>query len=199
MELQIREVVVSDIDALYEVCLRTGDSGSDASALYQDTRLLGEVYVGPYVMLEGAIGLTAVDEVGPGGYALAAIDTRRFEALCESEWWPALRVRHPDPGPDPANLDEEVAALIHRPPRAPSIVVDEYPAHLHIDLLPRLQGRGIGRLLMERLLAALAEREAPAVHLEVAPNNRRAVGFYQHLGFERLTRRRGGLFMGIRL
>ncbi len=79
MEPQIREVVVSDLDALYEVCLRTGDSGSDASALYKDPRLLGEVYVGPYVMLDGAIGLTAVDSVGPGGYALAAIDTRGFE------------------------------------------------------------------------------------------------------------------------
>ena len=41
---------------------------------------------------------------------------------------------------------------------------------------------------MERLLAALAEQEVTGVHLEVAPNNRRAMGFYQHLGFARLTR-----------
>ena len=173
--------------------------GDDATALYEDPRLLGEVYVGPYVMLAGAIGFTAVDDDGPAGYALAALDTRRFEKRCEDEWWPALRARHPDPGPHPANPDEEVAALIHRPPQAPDAVVDEYPAHLHIDLLPRLQGRGIGRALMERLLAAIADQNVTGVHLEVAPGNRRAIGFYEHLGFSRLSRHRGDHFMGIHL
>jgi GNAT superfamily N-acetyltransferase len=198
-ELKIRGVAASDLEALYEVCLRTGDAGKDATALYRDPRLLGEVYVGPYVMLSGAIGFTAVDQDGAGGYALAAVETRRFEERCETEWWPALRARYPDPGPRPENLDEEVAALIHRPPRAPDAVVDRYPAHLHIDLLPRLQGKGVGRALMERLLDALDEQNVPGVHLEVAPGNRRAIGFYERLGFSRLSRHRGGLFMGLRL
>jgi ribosomal protein S18 acetylase RimI-like enzyme len=196
---QIREVAASDLDALYEVCLRTGDAGNDATVLYEDPRLLGEVYVGPYVMLAGTIGFTAVDDDGPAGYALAALDTRSFEERCEEEWWPALRASHPDPRSHPANPDEEIAALIHRPPRAPDAVVEEYPAHLHIDLLPRLQGKGVGRALMERLLDALDEQNVVGVHLEVAPGNRRAIGFYQHLGFSRLTGHRGGVFMGLRL
>ncbi len=195
----IREVEASDLDALYEVCLRTGAAGDDATAMYEDPRLLGEVYVGPYVILDGTIGFTAVDERGPGGYALAAADTRRFEQQCEADWWPALRVRHPDPGAHPANPDEEIVALIHRPSRAPDAVVDEYPAHLHIDLLPRLQGKGVGGRLMKRLLEALAEQKVTGVHLEVAPENQRAIGFYRHLGFSHLSRQRGGVFMGIHL
>jgi GNAT superfamily N-acetyltransferase len=189
----------SDLDALYEVCLRTGDAGNDATAVYEDPRLLGEVYVGPYVMLAGAIGFTAVDQDGPAGYALAALDTHSFEERCEAEWWPALRARHPDPGPHPTNLDEEIAALIHRPPKTPDTVVEHFPAHLHIDLLPRLQGKGVGRALMERLLDALVERNVAGVHLEVAPGNRRAIGFYQRLGFSRLSGALGGVFMGIHL
>ncbi len=52
--------------------------GAMPATLYDDPRLLGEVYVGPYVMLDGAIGLAAVDDDGPAGYALAALDTRQF-------------------------------------------------------------------------------------------------------------------------
>ena len=43
--------------------------------------------------------------------------------------------------------------------------VDAYPAHLHIDLLPELQGQGMGRRLIDTLRAALADarrgRRAP--------------------------------------
>ena len=34
--------------------------------------------------------------------------------------------------------------------------VADYPAHLHIDLLPELQGQGFGRALIRRLLARTA-------------------------------------------
>jgi hypothetical protein len=35
-------------------------------------------------------------------------------------------------------------AVIHRPELALDEVVAGYPAHLHLDLLPRFQGRGVG-------------------------------------------------------
>ena len=59
----------------------------------------------------------------------------------------------------------------------------EYPAHLHIDLLPRLQGRGVGRRLVDTLLDALRRRGVPGVHLGVDAANTRAIGFYEHVGF----------------
>ena len=195
----IREVVPGDVDALYEVCLRTGDGGSDATALYKNPRLLGEVYVGPYVWLPEAIGFCAVDDDRASGYVLAAVDTRRFEAQCEADWWPALRSRYPDPGPDPQTPDERVIAGIHRPPSADDGLIADFPAHIHLDLLPRLQGRGVGRIMMERILATLAGRNAPGVHLVADARNRRAIGFYRHLGFSTLERDPEVVVMGIRL
>ena len=53
-------------------------------------------------------------------------------------------------------------------------LLGEYPSHLHIDLLPRAQGRGNGRALMETFLAALTERGSPGVHLGTSPQNVRA-------------------------
>ncbi len=179
----IRAVEPDDLDALYEVCLRTGDAGEDATSLFEDPRLLGEVYVGPYVMLPSGIGFTPVDVEGPGGYVLAAIDTSRFEAECEAEWWPALRARYADPGPNPSTADEKVIAAIHRPHRASDAVLARFPAHLHLDLLPRLQGRGVGVTMMNRLLAELVARGVRGVHLDADRRNDRAIGFYTHLGF----------------
>lgn len=180
----IRPVEPADLDALYEVGLRTGDAGEDATALFADPRLLGEVYVGPYVLLEAGIGFTALDDDGaPAGYVLAAVDTRDFEMEAEERWWPPLRERYPNPVEHPSTADEEMIALIHAPELASDEVVAGYPAHLHIDLLPHMQGRGVGRALLDRLFDELRARGVPGVHLGVDPRNNRAIAFYEHLGF----------------
>lgn len=64
--------------------------------------------------------------------------------------------------------------------------VDEYPAHLHIDLLPGLQGRGVGRQLIGTLQAALLDRGIRKLHLTMDPTNLGARAFYEHLGFHEL-------------
>ena len=64
--------------------------------------------------------------------------------------------------------------------------VDDYPAHLHIDLLPELQGRGFGRRLIDTLCAELARRGVPAVHLGMDAANTGARAFYDRLGFHEL-------------
>ena len=195
----IRPVEQGDLDALYEVCLRTGNAGEDASDRFADRRLLGDVYVGPYLMMPSGIGFTAVESDVPSGYVLAAVDTRRFEAECESDWWPALRALHPLlVTEDPSTDDAEIIALIHAPERSPDEVVSAYPAHLHIDLLPVLQGKGVGRAMMSRLLEELRSRGVHGAHLGVDPRNVRAVGFYEHLGFEHLDDT-DDVLMGIRL
>jgi ribosomal protein S18 acetylase RimI-like enzyme len=186
--MTIRPVEIADLDVLYEIGLRTGDAGEDATNLFDDPRLLGEVYVGPYVVLDGGIGFTVLDEDGvPAGYVLAAFDTRPFEAEAEEKWWPPLRDRYPDPGEDRTTADEEMMFLIHHPEVASDDVVKEYPAHLHIDLLPHMQGRGVGRTMIDRLLAELSERQVLGVHLGADPRNERAIGFYQALGFRHLS------------
>ncbi len=73
-----------------------------------------------------------------------------------------------------------------------------YPSHLHIDLLPPAQGRGHGRAMIEAVLDSLAAAGSPGVHLGVGATNVRAIGFYEHLGFERLRTLPDALLMGRR-
>jgi GNAT superfamily N-acetyltransferase len=63
---------------------------------------------------------------------------------------------------------------------------DDFPAHLHIDILPSHQGGGNGRRLIETFMAAADVAGALGVHVTVAVANARAHGFYQRVGFEPL-------------
>jgi ribosomal protein S18 acetylase RimI-like enzyme len=181
----IRPARAEDRDPAYEICLRTGDSGADATEMYADPRLIGEIWVGPYLTLEPDLAFVAEDADGVLGYVLGAADTPAFEALCEREWWPPLRIRYPTyrTGPE-ATPDDHLIEMIHHPPRTPAAVAERFPAHLHVDILARGQGRGLGRLLLQTLFDALVASGASGVHLGVGADNANAIGFYRHLGFE---------------
>lgn len=200
MSVPIRPAHPRDRDRLYEVCLRTGDSGQDASSTYEDPWLLGHVYVGPYLALEPELAFVLDDDGVVTGYVLGARDTAEFERRCEREWWPPLRERYPDP---PAGRswtpDEQLCHLLHHPPVTDVGVVTEYPAHLHIDLLPSAQGSGNGRRMIEHLIDRLVTAGATGVHLGVGSDNERAIGFYRRLGMRPLQQKPGALFMGMRL
>ncbi len=183
----IRPATPDDADAIYDICLRTGDRGSDATRLYGDPSLPGSVFAGPYLSVAGTVAFVVVDQQGPGGYVLAALDTRAFEDECERTWWPSLRARHLDPGPGQHDADAALCRYIHHPPIRSADVVDAFPAHLHIDLLPRFQGSGIGVQMMDTIVGALRDVDIVGVHLGVAPDNARAVRFYERFGFTTLS------------
>lgn len=193
----IRTASPHDLPGVYRVCLQTGDSGRDATGRYRDPDLLGHVYAGPYVAGQPELALIVADADGVCGYLLAAEDTRTFERWQEEEWWPPLRAHYPIPDGD--TPDAQLIRLVHAPPRAPDAVVAEYPAHLHMDLLERTRGQGIGRTLVERLIETLRERGSPGVHLDVAADNSNAIGFYRHVGFIAVQPTRDSLYMGLHL
>ncbi len=195
----IRPYEARDLGRLYEICLRTGAAGEDATDLVVDPRLFGELYAAPYAALEPAHALVVDDGSGTAvGYALAALDTRAFEARCEAEWWPALRERHPI-GSGANDLDELLITMLHHRHAAADDIVASYPSHLHIDLLPEAQGAGWGRALMEALQELLRAAGSPGVHLGVSARNRRALAFYVHLGYEALSSDAVGHTLGLRL
>src|SRR5262249_37380165 len=95
----IRPYRPADLDALYQICLQTGDDGRDATPLFHDPRLLGHFFAAPYGLFEPSLAFVAEDAHGVAGYILGALDTRAFEQQLERNWWPALRARYPEPPP----------------------------------------------------------------------------------------------------
>ena len=194
---RIRPYRPSDLDALYRICLLTGDDGQDASSLYKDPRLPGHFFAAPYGLFEPTLAFVAEDTAGVGGYILGALDTRAFEKRLERTWWPHLRAHYPDP---PASVpgkqltpDQHLAHLIHHRWRIPEGLAARYPSHLHIDLLPRLRANGLGRQMTKTLIAALRDQGSTGVHLHVPGGNQHAAGFYRHIGFTELPATPGEL------
>ncbi len=153
----------------------------------RDPDLVGHLYAGPYVVAAPEWAEIVVDDQGVAGYVLSVPDTAALAAWAEAEWWPALRERYPlglaeeraESWPDDAALIRSV----HSPGSPPAEIASGYPAHFHIDLLPRLQGQGWGRRLIERMLSRLRAADVAGVHMGVVADNASAIGFYEHLGF----------------
>ncbi|MBV9044670.1 MAG: GNAT family N-acetyltransferase [Alphaproteobacteria bacterium] len=181
----IRPYEARDLEALYDICLKTGDAGQDASAMYRDPKIIGHIYAGPYGALEPENCFVLEDEVGVGGYIIGTRDTHAFEQRLEREWWPKLRRDHAEPGAPRSDFtpDERMAYLIHHPSRTPRRVSEPYPAHLHIDLLPRFQGAGWGKRMVDTFLSHMRDAGVSTVHLGVGPKNERGVRFYRAYGF----------------
>jgi ribosomal protein S18 acetylase RimI-like enzyme len=186
-QASIRPYRASDLDDLYRICLQTGASGEDATSMFEDPLILGHVFAAPYGIFEPSLAFVAEDEHGVGGYIVGALDSKAFEKRLETAWWPALRDRYPAPPselpPEQWTPDQAAAGFIHGPLSVPDGVAEAYPSHLHINLVRRLQSRGLGRQLMDTLIRALQEQGSVGLHFFVSPSNKRAVSFYTHLGF----------------
>jgi ribosomal protein S18 acetylase RimI-like enzyme len=206
LKLTIRDYRAGDQAGAYYVCLKTGNYGADGEPFYrEDPEALGRIYVGPYLEFQPDLALILEDDAGIAGYALAALDTRQFFDRYERHWRPQLCRDFPDPGGDPAQWTRTQAVhhLYHHPDYSSPEPYDEFPSHLHIDLLPRAQGQGIGRRMIQQLLQRLRERGSPGVHLGMSTVNQRAYGFYRAQGFAELSRQgageTGSIYLGLKL
>jgi ribosomal protein S18 acetylase RimI-like enzyme len=200
-EFTLRRAQPKDRAAAYRVCLLTGDSGRDATHLHQDPDALGNVYVGAYLAFEPDFAFVLEDAEGVCGYTLGALDSRRFYQRYRETWLPPLRAQRPAPQGDRAawTRDQQLWHLYHQPDIFLPAEEAVHPSHLHIDLLPRAQGRGIGGEMMRVLLGELARHGSPGVHLAMAIDNHRAAAFYAKLGFHELSRNADTLYLCRRL
>jgi len=202
-ELTIRRAALSDIPYLYEICLKTGDEGKDASSLFFDPYLIGQYFAAPYLLFPDGICFVAEYQFRPQGYIIAAPDTAAFKQWMEEQWLPPIRKRCPLPLP-PAMIRTEKEKRIFQLLHKKQFPIDEneypwladYPAHLHIDLLPILQGKGTGRALTDALFTELKRQKVPGLHLGVSASNTGAVAFYRKLDFSVIKEHEWGFTLG---
>jgi GNAT superfamily N-acetyltransferase len=177
----------TDLDAVYDICVRTADGGADARGMYVDDRLMGDIFAVPYVTLEPEHAHVLDDGTGTAvGYVLGTADTVTFARRYRDEWLPATAGRYPEPADPPVTPTDVMVWLHLHPERMIVPELADYPAHLHIDLLPEWQGKGFGRGLMNAFLAGVHEAGAPKVHLGMVPTNTAARAFYHRLGFHQI-------------
>jgi GNAT superfamily N-acetyltransferase len=131
------------------------------------------------------------------GYIVGTPDNKKFLSRYRTEYLPTLdQVQFPKPSTDvPAKwtgeeLPTALLQLLYAPDEAllhaefPRLL-EQYPANLHIDVLPPYQGQGYGRQLITKLLGKLREENISGLHLIMAGDNVGAEAFYEKVGFTR--------------
>ncbi len=185
-----------------EVCYRTGYMGEDAEGRFGDKYLFGLLFSLYYVWYEWWNCFVADDRGRVVGYILGTLDTKRqrrwfickigwriLARLCLVSWW-----RYP-------NVLKILVHLISQIGRTDSVGVveedrisEEYPAHLHIDILEKYQRKGIGSRLMKRFEEHVKKHGVNGIHLETSERNYKAVPFYKKHGYKILRVSNGTLW-----
>ena len=193
--VRIRPATEADHAQIARICRLTGATGQDATGAFSNDLTLADVYATPY--LHGPSGFALVWDVAgeARGYVVGASDTRAFQEWFNSEWWPARRGSHP-PRTDG---DGWLLPEAENPVRTLIEAVEEYPAHLHIDLLPDQQGKGAGRALIGACIELMRERGVPGLHLVAEKANAGAQAFYPRVGFQPIATDETTVTFGVRL
>ena len=193
----IRPATPADHDTLRRICLLTGDSGQDATGKEDAPDLLGMLFAVPYQVFSPGFSFIVEDADGPCGYVVGTPDSAAFNDWMRSDWLPRLAHGLRDPGPDRSlwqGSDRLRRDILH-PHGLPPVDMARYPAHGHINLLPRAQGQGHGARALRHLMAALAAAGVPGIHLGVSDRNDAAMGFYGRLGFSEAARQPGVIWI----
>ena len=147
------------------------------------------IWARPYVALNPEWCYVLDDGNGTAvGYILCAPDTPRFVERYKQDFMSVLRAQvKEDDGQSNAqlaNLKKEAFnpdnMMISDYPN----LVKQYPAHLHIDILPSHQNQKWGTKLIETLLERLEKERVKGTHLGMAFDNDAAGRFYQRIGFK---------------
>ncbi len=199
MRLTIRKYHPSDIISLYNICLITSNKGKDVKEFKEEPDLLGHLFVGPYVTLEPELCFVLLNNYIPYGYILGTKDTEYFYHQCETKWFPPLRKRYTLPPEHAENSRLNLIKKILHQGHKPKDNFEQFPAHLHIDILPAAQGKGMGKKLMNEFIKELKNQNVPGLHLEVGKSNTNAIKFYKNFGFNVIKEYEYSLVMGIEI
>ena len=198
MEFEIRPYHNTDLSSIYRICLLTGFNGEDATPYLHDPDLVGHLFAAPYAIFESSLCFILTMNYKPCGYVLGTSDSIMFNDTCEKKWFPELRKRYVLPNKDENTLEANFIRYLHSKQNLPKWTHD-YPAHLHIDILPIAQKKGFGSKLIKVFLNQLNCLNVKGLHLIVSKKNQNAICFYKKVGFHELNELEESIVFGQKL
>lgn len=146
-------------------------------------------YCDYFIEKEGANCFVAANENDKAvGYVICAENYDKFLPCFLSEYLP--RIKKYEVKLRYASKNSTILQEKHK---------NEYPAHLHIDVLPEYQRMGLGHKMVDALCAHLKSKGIKGVMLTVGKDNKVGQGFYKKYGFTLLESNKKDVAFGIKL
>ncbi len=185
-EIKIRPYRSEDRPSVREICYLTGYMGDPPDFYWQHRDSFMEVWTAYYTDQEPESTFVAEYRGRIVGYLLGCVDTARApspsEMVQKQLWRHALLFR-----PGTAGFFWRSIADLIRQHRLPEGELRDarYPAHLHINLMPEVRGRGAGAALIRAWLNKLRSLGSPGCHLSTLLENPNGVPFFERMGFRK--------------
>jgi len=179
--MEIRKYQVTDKQNLQKICIITANPQKNE----QGEKLLTLLYNDYYTEQEPESCFVLTDDSDNAiGYIICAKSFEQYKKTFSKIYMPQIKK----------------LSKIHYFIKKLSFLVDkkfskDYPAHLHIDILPEFTGKGSGSMLINALCDYLKEQNVKGVMLGVSSHNKRAINFYKKHGFVDLMHL-GAVIMG---
>lgn len=171
--MKIRPYQEKDKDDVRFICLNSEGPNTDSA---NTNRFVLNTFCDYYLEQESENCFVAVDENDKAiGYIICAENYDKYYSCFIKEYLPRFRFYQ--------FIRRREAKLSSVPQRNHKA---EYPAHLHIDVLPEYQRMGIGSKLVDTLCAHLKSKGISGVMLTTGTINERGRNFYKKYGFTEL-------------
>lgn len=179
--MKIRPYEKKDGLQLQTICICNSDFPK------KDHSVLLDLYCNYYIEQEPEHCLVLTDEEDlPAGYLYWAADFVKYEERYRKKYLHRI----PE-GRYLIDKQEEMKAVLQ--------LSKEFPAHMHMDVLPEYQGHGFGRQLLSKAREQLLQEGVCGLMLIASAENTGACSFYERCGFQFLGVLCGNAAYGIRL
>lgn len=196
----IRAYKPIDRSAVFRIAANTAFFGEPVEAYLDDRRIFCDIFYRYYTDFESEHSWVASVGENVVGFVMGSVDTVRQQRVWREKILPStllgvLRGQY--------RLGRLTWRYLARLTRAslegefPRCDLDQYPAHLHINLERDWRGHGLGRRLMEAFLQHLRQLGIPGVHLQTTNINTAAIHLYTRMGFALLAERPTHIWEGI--
>ncbi len=190
----IRPYQSKDRQGVIEVLYKTGYMGEDAKDYFDDKYLFGLLFGIYYLDYEPDSCFVAIDTTTNHvvGYLLSSLDTRIQSRKFNRKMLPRILMRTFLYTSWRYRQSFRIMLYLRKlyqnssAPPDENLILTEYPAHLHINVLPEYHRQGIGTEMLNEVEKYLESENCTGIHLWTSERNEKAVPFYLKNGFKLL-------------
>ncbi len=194
---QVRPYCPQDREAVLTLAADTAFFGAPLESFLDDRALFCAAFAAYYTDYEPTRLWVAEAAGAVVGYVMGCGDSRRRALILRARILPAvlrgvLQGRYHVRGKTLRFGLRLLQELLER--AVPTVPLERFPGHLHLNVAAPARGHGIGRALLETCLAQFWATGVSGVHLMTTDHNRAACHLYEALGFRLLDARQTRLW-----